>query len=233
VAVQAAALDSVGGRLIEVVHQENAHSGTGPLAVIELGADASVENAVSVLTHLPGVAFAEPNGIISLPDWEPMFSSDHPGHPVSGVPAAPGDAAPVTNAPINHGSEADAPADAVQNRGSIDLIPQENVHDGTGPLGHNEIGANSLPVDAAPLVTQMPGGIISVPDWVGAMDPFDPVPQVAPIVAPNAVSTDPYYTDGRLWGMQTIPRPNRTPSAARRARPGPPAIPARPAALSG
>src|SRR5678815_5647627 len=56
------ALEAIGGRLLSVIHGGD----DGELSSIGLGQGVTVEKAIAILSHLPGVKFAEPDFIASV-----------------------------------------------------------------------------------------------------------------------------------------------------------------------
>lgn len=73
---KATALARVGGRAAEVLR---ANQGEGELARITLGAGLDVEQAINILSKLPGVVFAEPNYIHTL-DYTIDATSNDPAY---------------------------------------------------------------------------------------------------------------------------------------------------------
>jgi subtilisin family serine protease len=56
------ALEAIGGRLLDIIRGD---AGEGELARIGLGHGVTVEKAIQILSHLPGVKFAEPDFVLS------------------------------------------------------------------------------------------------------------------------------------------------------------------------
>ena len=64
------ALEAIGGRLLDIISGGDATG--GELARVGLGQGVTVEKAIAILSHLPGVKFAEPDFIVSAQ----VFSND-------------------------------------------------------------------------------------------------------------------------------------------------------------
>jgi subtilisin family serine protease len=60
-AEQSQALEAIGGRLLDIINGD----ADGDLARVGLGAGMTVEKALAILSHLPGVKFAEPDYLLS------------------------------------------------------------------------------------------------------------------------------------------------------------------------
>src|SRR5687767_6765521 len=63
-AARAAALSHVGGGVAEIVRGES--GADGALVLVKYGAGLSVEQAMQILSHRPGVVFAEPNFVYQV-----------------------------------------------------------------------------------------------------------------------------------------------------------------------
>ncbi|HEY0651346.1 S8 family serine peptidase [Phenylobacterium sp.] len=57
------ALEAIGGRLLDIIR--GGEAGEGELARIGLGQGVTVEKAIQILSHLPGVKFAEPDFVLT------------------------------------------------------------------------------------------------------------------------------------------------------------------------
>ena len=200
-----AGLETIGARALSTVTPAKPDEDRGPLLLVEMLSDEAPEQSIATLSRMPGVAFAELNAQMSIQDTSATSAiSDFSGESVP-QPNAAAFATDVT--PIVLGDDHQASISPV-----VAVSPAAAAPNDQPPSDTQTIGAD---VDADVMPTSFePGSLAAFPTegmWMmadgQAPSPFsemawtDPSVDAQMTVTIDAVSNDPGYVNGSLWGM--------------------------------
>jgi len=194
-AAHAQALSTVQGQTLEVIRAAESPSSGDSLVLVKIGDGLSVEDALKIISSHDSVRFAEPNDVVTiLPQPEPAGSPQVDGQTPSDIS--------IREAQTEIGAQ---------------TSPTEQVPDSDLNVGFTQvldlIGAQADSVQAASAEMDSnswdisdSGGIDA--DILASDDSSDNLSSTAQasseedsLVSIMAVSNDPGYTQGSLWGM--------------------------------
>ncbi len=182
-------LAAIGAKAIKSITPAHPDEGRGPLILVEMLSDQAPDQSIEALSRLPGVAFAELNGKVSIADI--VASAADQGFVGAGMNLSFGPALLTNLAPaVETGHALPLAAPDVFFSSGLDA----DVGASIPPAAHGDhagLSADSTwTAPDSPMTAYLPDM-----SWFGALTDT----QVNVSVA--AVSNDPGYVKGSLWGM--------------------------------
>jgi subtilisin family serine protease len=194
-AAHAQALSTVQGQTLEVIRAAKSPSSGDSLVLVKIGDGLSVEDALKIISSHDSVRFAEPNDVVTiLPQPEPAGSPQVDGQTPSDISIR------ETQTEIGaQTSPTEQVPDSDLNVGVTQVLDLIGAQADSDQAASAEMDSNSWDISES-------GGIDA--DILASDDSSDNLSSTAQasseedsLVSIMAVSNDPGYTQGNLWGM--------------------------------
>jgi subtilisin family serine protease len=194
-AAHAQALSTVQGQTLEVIRAAESPSSGDSLVLVKIGDGLSVEDALKIISSHDSVRFAEPNDVVTiLPQPEPAGSPQVDGQTPSDISIR------ETQTEIGaQTSPTEQVPDSDLNVGVTQVLDLIGAQADSDQAASAEMDSNSWDISES-------GGIDA--DILASDDSSDNLSSTAQasseedsLVSIMAVSNDPGYTQGNLWGM--------------------------------
>ena len=198
-------LATIGAKAVSTITPAHPDEERGPLLLVEMLSDQAPEQSIATLSRLPGVAFAEVNAQVAIADMAAPFADQ--GYVGAGMRLS-GNAALIAN-PTPPDETAHALATVAQDLFFSPMLDAKQERD----AAHSDPMGLSADADAS-IAPPSPGdqaGLSGDDIWTAPESPQAPyfpdttwsgaIADAQMNVAVNAVSNDPSYKNGSLWGM--------------------------------
>jgi subtilisin family serine protease len=221
-AAQAQVLDSVQGQTLEVIRAAETNSSGDSLVLVKIGDNLSVQDALKIISSHDSVRFAEPNGVVTiLPQPEQIVSPQPEGstqpdsstqEPQTEIGAKPeGSTQPDTYAQEPQTEIGAQSSDSEQSpAGALDISVTQapdliGVQEDSKQSAAALIASESLMVaeswEASDVFGIDADASVSDDSQAEQSNAAQAVSDEDSLVSIMAISNDPGYTQGSLWGM--------------------------------
>ena len=194
-AAQAQVLTSVQGQTLEVIRAAESDSSGDSLVLVKIGDKLSVEDALKIISSDDSVRFAEPNGVVTI-----LPQTEQSGSPQVGGQTPSDTSIQETQTEIGaQASSSEQIPDSDLNVGVTQVLDLIGAEADSDQAASALMGSNSWDASES-------GGIdadVSVSDNSQAeqSNTAQAVLDEDSLVSIMAISNDPGYTQGSLWGM--------------------------------